>query len=59
LSVVPSEADEPAWAVWEAVSGYATLADGRRVLIRGGDEVLLVETEEGVVILDHKPATRH
>lgn len=49
----------PEWAIWEAQAGHVTLPDGERVLVRGGDQVLLEETDAGLVVLDHKPATRN
>lgn len=50
----------PFWAEWEAQPGYVALPDGRRVLVRGGDELLVQENEDGsVTCLAHRPATRH
>jgi hypothetical protein len=50
---------QPEWAVWEAKAGYAELPDGRRVLVQGGDEVLMEIVNGGFVVLEHKPATRN
>lgn len=50
---------EPEWMIWEAPTGYLELDDGRRVLATGGDEVLVSESERGVIFLDHRKATKH
>lgn len=49
----------PEWCEWAAVSGPLILSDGRTVIVRGGDQILVEDRGRYIVILDHRPVARH
>ena len=54
------EADDLEWVTWAAIAGRLELEDGRRVWVRGGDDVLMrFGDNETATFVDHCPATRH
>lgn len=54
-----TEEPETEWAVWEAAAGFVTLPEGERILVRGGDEVLIDARAAGFVVLDYRAVLRN